>query len=1090
MHNQKTMMWVLVALLVLGLSACGGGGGNADESQPLLAGDASALAVNALSATGPMAAEPADRSGNLLLTRVEVALAAAATVGQFNAAATAVEATGISFSEAGSPFVTLIVPRQASGAALMALVERLRAQPGIVFATPAWQLSAFWLPGEGTGNAHDPELLGHLLPARFPAAWNASFSETGQRLRTTRNCTPAEATVIVADLFESLPAGAGSQYDAFAGAQRFGRFDAGGYLHGWRVAATLAASFDDQRPTGATPLTDCVDFVLVDLSGLSYRQAVVLVKRAIDAQPAFAPLIVNLSVGFVANFCGPNGDSACTQLAVDAAPTSFLEMQMWNRVMAAIDWATMTSATLDQRLLLVQAAGNEAAFLPENGGLGLLFPGIRQADLSSPWALATRLDSLDQLFAPDAVVAQGLWTGTPVHSLLLSPASYQFLASHAQQQVTRVPDLSNLLLVGAATHGVLPEQVSEWPASNEGSALLAVGEQVVVLDGLIDGTSFAAPQVSGLAAYLWTLSELEENNHSTSETARLIKATVTPGSLIDAYAATLALDVVLPHFGPDIRQALLDVTGDDLFNEEDLFRFEAAYGLDDPNTPSIPESRNYGRFDLNGDGATGGIPTAVFDLDRNQLTPGGTPVINTVDRDIEGYPVTFNEAALSDIQILCYYAYSTLYADGSPTPAQEQARTAILGPDHCVGARLNTLFPAQVSGSATLDVTVEVPAGGGQYAPAPNMLVTFTPTCGSVSPTSGRTGAEGNLSTTVTPTGCSSSVSVTAVARADEGTTVLAQKTVTAALGSGSVLQDVLIRTGQPAGTIEAILTDSNGADSMISGPIGQAADLMAQVNVALSSVSEVSRNVQFAFWEPVSVTLSAAGLKVSGDVYVWGDATACASIVNVTLGDVQQSVLVGGCLDRATLALGDIGRAIEIYGTNTDVNVSAGAVAERIVIGSSMQAVNAMSIDVQMRTSNSLYINNSRNSSVRIQGSIEKTPSHSNATLTISGNSNLTLAPLTGGTLYNFTIETTSFASPPAITVGNIVHPGGGVTNPNGSVRIVGSSGLSLGSFGMGNIEGDLRIQDNRGFSNTDATNFAEARTVGGATIISGNQP
>jgi len=262
----------LLIIVIACTAACGGdsGGGNAGATPPLLAGDPAALAVNALSATGPIAAPAADRSGDLLLTRLSVTLADDATVTQFNVAAEAVGATAIGFAEQRSPFLTLIVPRQTNGAALADLAERLQSQPGILFAAPGRQLAAFTLPGEETGAPLVPAQLQYLLPTHFPAAWNAALSETGQRLSIARNCTrTSEATVIVVDLFQSKPPNSSVHLAPFVGAGTLGAFDEGPDDHGWQVAAILASAFDELVPTGATPLTDCADFVLVDASGLT-----------------------------------------------------------------------------------------------------------------------------------------------------------------------------------------------------------------------------------------------------------------------------------------------------------------------------------------------------------------------------------------------------------------------------------------------------------------------------------------------------------------------------------------------------------------------------------------------------------------------------------------------------------------------------------------------------------------------------------------------------------------------------------------------------------------------------------------------------
>ncbi len=115
--------------------------------------------------------------------------------------------------------------------------------------------------------------------------------------------------------------------------------------------------------------------------------------------------------------------------------------------------------------------------------------------------------------------------------------------------------------------------------------------------------------------------------------------------------------------------------------------------------------------------------------------------------------------------------------------------------NHCVEARISGALPAQIAGSANLDVTVEVKAENGQFAPAPNTLVDFTPTCATVNPTSGRTNANGVIATTVMPgVGCSS-VSVKAVARADVDTTPFAQQTVTALVSRNVVLSGLLTLT-------------------------------------------------------------------------------------------------------------------------------------------------------------------------------------------------------------------------------------------------------------------------------------------------------
>ena len=54
-----------------------------------------------------------------------------------------------------------------------------------------------------------------------------------------------------------------------------------------------------------------------------------------------------------------------------------------------------------------------------------------------------------------------------------------------------------------------------------------------------------------------------------------------------------------------------------------------------------------------------------LDLELIGSARGGAPRLETVRQGIEGVSVEFDEAAVTDIQALCFYAYSDLYT-GSP----------------------------------------------------------------------------------------------------------------------------------------------------------------------------------------------------------------------------------------------------------------------------------------------------------------------------------------------------------------------------------------------------------------------------------------
>ena len=229
-------------------------------------------------------------------------------------------------------------------------------------------------------------------------------------------------------------------------------------------------------------------------------------------------------------------------------------------------------------------------------------------------------------------------------------------------------------------------------SSNRGGHLATIGEDVFShlfgsATGNKNGTSMASPAVAGLAMFLWSI----EPNLTAPQMRNLMVNTARPGLAItpgpcgsdvpssprlDAYSAALGLDQAAAptkQTAP-VRHAVVDFDGDGIFDEDDLQAF---------SNVSRPDAgaRDWSRQDLNGDGFTGGTEKASLDLDPTGTPPQGAPKLEKVRQDIIGVSVEFDEASVTDMQALCYWAYSGLYA-GDP-----DERTELLDPATNCGAQ-------------------------------------------------------------------------------------------------------------------------------------------------------------------------------------------------------------------------------------------------------------------------------------------------------------------------------------------------------------------------------------------------------------------
>lgn len=613
-----------------------------DKSYDLLPGEASALASGAVTDYNiddrvmPTEIETVGPSGvKVARSKLLIAFTPDATVGQINNLLTSIHGTITAMLKGVNQVIVRLSPAPASLSELDTLIDTyLTGNPIVRYVEKATMPVASALPPPLDPTDAYFDHITHHLDVRAHAAWNA-------RSLIRNKLSPF---IIMADYF-----GEGPPISDFAVTPlniadfKTGDPDADG--HGYHVLGIIAASYggDSWRDstTGMYPGsgTDVLTLSAVDVqwgySGFDMRQK--LMER-LEPLRTFhrVGVILNTSMG---STC-VSGDKSC----IEPIALAWLE-----QVRGPTLWPTGQSGleSLENRFLHVTAAGNVSA------------PGDTDAVLESGWTAARLLSPLNV------------------------PETGNSLANLTNTLVIESRDRSPVLLGG--TPGCL-RATSKFPGD-----LAAVGEDVFSLTGPqynagpLSGTSMATPQVTGLAAYMWTIKpgltpqgimDILVTTADSTSCGGLQSAPV-----IDAYAAVLALDNGYPDM--EVRRAILDLNGDRFFNEKDvekfLAEFEAANG-----------AKDYSRYDLNGDGLTGSESKAKFNLNMDYA-----PHYGTVYQFIEGNSVSFVENSLSDLDILCYYAYSRLYTGDT------EKRKDLLS-EKCTG---EAPPPPPPSGSARLKVS-------------------------------------------------------------------------------------------------------------------------------------------------------------------------------------------------------------------------------------------------------------------------------------------------------------------------------------------------------------------------------------------------
>jgi len=626
-HSEKAgaltkRIAISIVSVLLFLGGCGDSAGpiNDHTNQPpqgnpdgvLLPGNPSDNALAATYNLPPWPASDTEMDNDFIKTRLESMISPTATVGEVNTALTNHNARIISMSPTNA-FMSLKIDAAATPADANMLGDSLVETGAFLAAVPAFALTVESALADVRADGGPQRVLppsgGRLMTyakaAHMPAAWNA------------RGAMASKPIVYVPDSYASLTVPAQLPGQVFVGRSRvLANNDRGN--HGIHVCGTIGALFDNALPTGVLPASGkgSLEIRSNPVANLPWLD---MLKEIYDFFPS-GRFIMNTSLAY-------------------NDPT-FARYGKVTRALHAMYWRARV-ADKNGRFLHATAAGNDGDVSGDGG----------EARFGSPFCASALVSDLRDLVAGESL--------SDADSIAVAE-SWKLLV---QANVHAMPE--NVLVVGSTdTTG------AESAFSSRGSDLCAVGEEVWSLcsfrqlgggvgdcDGNIarrEGTSMATPQIAGLAAYMWSI----DKNLGIQKTIELIRNAYSAGSTagtIDAYMAILSVDQGLGS--APVRKNLLDVAGNSdapgsngKFDHHDikvyLDKFAAlGGGMDD-----------YSRWDLNGDGTTGDLFTAPMDL-----TADPTPTLSTASVMIEGKPALIDETAVSDLEALCYYAYSALY---------------------------------------------------------------------------------------------------------------------------------------------------------------------------------------------------------------------------------------------------------------------------------------------------------------------------------------------------------------------------------------------------------------------------------------------
>ncbi len=632
---------VFALLLMVGLSACGGGSSKSGaDPEPQVVGVAEGVALGGNGASSALdntvnrlpRAVPTDYiQDRLLTTRLVAVLDSSATVDEVNQALADNQASIVTMLE-GQPFVTLGIDPVADLSEAQSKAQALKDSGAFVYVRPGRQAPITTNASASIGNrtpalrslpsySSRPSAAGyvdHVLSSRFPAAWNLSRAAShNASLVLPHSYAPFEEV----GQYDQLPLlsviAAGTPVDTSD--PIFGSIGNLGYQFLGIAAGENLFDGAQNRKLGADPVA------------IQYLDAYGYHATGMDESDLWAYLYLQWpasgnTVILIDNSYNDPGQDYYSYL--DRAWSGFT----WRRVAHTIE------AQHGPLLMLTPTGNVRNGNTPDDVSFNSAFAVATLPNIQAMVYLSNNASTVDQ------------------------QAFIDFYNQTASNSPALAAPLENILLVGSSDSNGNESSFS-WP----GAQVRAVGENVVgpclvSLNNFCDSNGHtltsnsamaATAQVAGLAAYMWHIDNQLSPADLRLRLQQAYSSSDIPG-VIDAWTAVLSLDTSLTN--ATLRKTMLDVSGaggqpDGVFDEDDVTAFLNAFDAFDGST-----APDWSVYDLNGDGWTNGSGTARMDLDVNDPS-----AFTTVSQIVADEVKQFNETGVTDTEVLCYYVFSSLY---------------------------------------------------------------------------------------------------------------------------------------------------------------------------------------------------------------------------------------------------------------------------------------------------------------------------------------------------------------------------------------------------------------------------------------------